>query len=127
MQNLRFFRFWILIGILLVVLVFYLSLTSKPPKIVTFQFGDKVGHLLAYSTLMFWFGQLFVQRNYQIACFVFFLTMGLGLEVLQGMGGHRYFEWADMLANGLGVLLGWLLARFVLKDLFLKLEQRLVA
>ena len=34
-------------------------------------------------------------------------AMGVGLEFVQGGLGYRSFETADMLANALGVLVGW--------------------
>jgi glycopeptide antibiotics resistance protein len=33
--------------------------------------------------------------------------MGIGLEFIQGMLGYRTYEVFDMLANTIGVLLGW--------------------
>lgn len=38
------------------------------------------------------------------------MALGVILEVLQGWSGYRYFEYADMLANTLGVFVGLLLA-----------------
>jgi hypothetical protein len=37
--------------------------------------------------------------------------MGVTLEFLQGWGGARIFEYADMAANSLGVLIAWLATR----------------
>ncbi|MCW8955240.1 MAG: hypothetical protein OQL09_00025, partial [Gammaproteobacteria bacterium] len=39
------------------------------------------------------------------------ILLGIVLEYLQALGGVRYFEWADMLANSAGVLLALLLAQ----------------
>jgi VanZ family protein len=36
--------------------------------------------------------------------------MGGILEILQEMTGYRTFEFADMVADSIGVLLGWILA-----------------
>lgn len=95
------------IGWALVALVTVLSLIPHPPHSHV-TFGDKFGHVLAYFTLMAWFGQLF-SGHYRLA--LAFLAMGCGLEVVQGMTGYRDASLLDMLANGLGVALGWLTSR----------------
>jgi hypothetical protein len=37
--------------------------------------------------------------------------MGVALELIQGVSGHRTMDAYDMAANATGVVLGWLLAR----------------
>ena len=95
-------------GWLWVVVTFYISLTPHPPEPVTFENADKPEHMLTYCFLMLWFCQL---RYRRILLALAFVAMGVGLEMLQGMTGYRFFEYADMLANSTGVLLGWILAR----------------
>ena len=36
-----------------------------------------------------------------------FILMGIGIEYLQRMTGYRTFDVFDMLANAVGVVLGW--------------------
>jgi VanZ family protein len=86
--------------------IVYLSLTPKPPD-PGFAYGDKLGHLLAYSLLMFWFSWLYRKRYTRLAFGIGWVTLGIGLEFAQGMTSTRSFEFADMAANSLGVLLGW--------------------
>lgn len=102
-----------------------MSLTSEPLK-MRVEYGDKLGHFLAYMTLMVWFGQLYVRRIQLIFLAVLFVVLGVGLEVLQGLGGHRFFELADMVANSLGVIVGWWLTVTLLSGLLLKLENRVI-
>jgi glycopeptide antibiotics resistance protein len=90
----------------MVAAIVWLSLTSSPPK-VDFEQSDKVGHFLAYGTLMFWFSQLYVERNTRILYAAGFAAMGVALEFVQGELGYRTYEVFDMYANALGVLLGW--------------------
>lgn len=90
-----------------------------------FQFGDKVGHLLGYAVLTGWFTQLYQRKKIQFSIFVIFCLMGIGLEFLQGLGGVRMFEYADMLANALGALLGLVLSRTWLSGVLLKVDQYL--
>jgi len=89
--------------------IVWLSLTPSPPK-VDFEASDKVGHVLAYAALMFWFCQLYRKRILYGAGFI---AMGVALEVLQGMSGLRSYEMLDMLANAAGVILGWIAARLL--------------
>ena len=109
--NFQYLFVWVFIGCLVVALVFYLSLISNPPEVIEFPFADKLEHLLAYSVLMGWFCQIYASKKYQLILAVVFCLMGLSLEFIQGWGGHRYFEFADMAANTAGVLLGWWLSR----------------
>jgi glycopeptide antibiotics resistance protein len=53
--------------------------------------------------------------------------MGVSLEFLQGMGGHRHFEYADMIANAVGVFLGLLLTTTVFKGALHWFELRLLS
>ena len=59
---------------------------------------------------MFLFCQIYARR---IAFAVAFITMGVALEFLQGMTGYRTFDVFDMLANAVGVALGWLIGKYV--------------
>ncbi len=51
------------------------------------------------------------------------VALGVGLELLQGLMGVRFMEYFDMLANGLGVLLGYAARRTPLGRAFRRLEQ----
>ncbi|VAW75476.1 hypothetical protein MNBD_GAMMA12-910 [hydrothermal vent metagenome] len=108
----RFQKFWQLIGISLVAFIITVSLMHKPPiDLPPFRFADKMGHFMAYFIVMGWYVQMFhapVQRLFLMAVFV---VMGVGLEVLQGLGGVRVFEWADALANSLGALAAFALGK----------------
>jgi VanZ family protein len=83
-----------------------LSLAPKPPD-PGFEYGDKLGHLLSYGLLMFWFCFLYRERNTRLGYAALWIGMGVALEFAQGMTATRSFEFADMAANSLGVLLGW--------------------
>lgn len=107
--RLRFHTLWLAIGWALVLTVVYLSLTPQPVSIPVEQ-GDKVGHLAAYAVLMLWFAQLYspAQRRFMLA--VALVALGIGLEFAQLLTETRTFEIADMLADGAGVVIGWLAA-----------------
>ena len=122
-RPLRYFRWWLALGWLIVIAVVTLSLLSNPPIYVPIRFGDKVGHVLAYAVLMGWFVQLFHSRGLLIAHALLLIGMGIGLEFLQGYSG-RHFEYADMAANTTGVLLGLLLLLTPGDSLLLRWERR---
>ncbi|MBL4712652.1 MAG: VanZ family protein [Gammaproteobacteria bacterium] len=115
---------WLAIGYALVVLVVYLSLTSNPVEIVgSFPYKDKFFHALAYFTLMLWFAQIYhdkFQRNMIALVLVF---MGASLEYFQSFDPNRFSEAGDLLANTVGVLLGFILALTQLKNVLLNVEK----
>jgi VanZ family protein len=97
---------WLAVGWAMVAAIVWLSLTPSPPK-VDFEQSDKVGHFLAYGGVMFWFAQLYVERKARLGYAAGFVAMGVALEFIQGWTGYRDFELYDMLADGVGVALGW--------------------
>lgn len=86
--------------------IVWLSLTPLPPQVELEQ-GDKLGHFAAYGLLTFVFCQIYDQRGTRLAYAAGFVAMGVALEFLQRMTGYRTFDVLDMLANAVGVALGW--------------------
>jgi len=123
--RLRLRPLWLVIGWAMVAAVVWATLTPKPPQpAFSFFAMDKVEHLLAYAVLMGWFMQLHRGRT-RLAYGLGLAAMGVLLEVLQGLGGVRYFEYADMAANATGVALAALLGRTACDRILLGLERRL--
>jgi hypothetical protein len=85
--------------------IVWLSLTPTGPQ-VDVAYGDKLGHFGAYGLLMLWFALLYPAWPVRARYMIGFIAMGMGLEFLQGVLGHRVFDVVDMLANATGVLLG---------------------
>ena len=56
---------------------------------------------------MFWFGQLYLERRVRLGYALGFAALGVALEFVQGWLGYRDFEIADMVADAVGVTLGW--------------------
>ena len=121
---LRYYNLWLSIGWIMVFLLSYFSLVSNPPEFnIKFEYFDKVRHFVAYFILMFWFSQIYKTSKFRLFYFLFFILMGIVLEILQGLGGVRYFEYYDMLANSLGVALAWIITKGSLKNILLSFEQ----
>jgi VanZ family protein len=122
-------KLWLTIGWLLVALVVYLSLTpgwlpldALSDDVSTHRLTYGVSHALAYGALMLWFLQLYpVSRRPIIA--VWLVGLGGVLEVLQAFTPDRDPDYLDFLANGAGVVLGWLLARTPLAHSLAILER----
>jgi len=124
--ELQYRPLWLTIGYILVALVLYLSLTSSPVEIdLDIDYQDKFFHAVAYFTLMFWFAQIYHEKFWRNTYAVLFVLMGVGLEYLQSFDPERYYEFADMVANTAGVVLGLLLALTSAKNILLHIENRL--
>ena len=107
--GLRWRVLWLALGWATAAAIVWLSLTPSPFEIDVEQ-GDKLGHLAAYGVLMFWFCQLYASRRARVGYALGFIALGIALEFIQRATGYRSFELWDMVADGAGVLIGWLLA-----------------
>jgi len=106
--------YWLLIFIL----------TSIPgrsmPKI--FGFSDKIKHFGAYLVLAFLLNfALIIQKKYSLInkysiIFTFLIVLFYGLfdEVHQIFIPGRFFDWWDLVANGVGSLLGIILVKVII-------------
>lgn len=118
---LRYRSAWLGGGWLLVTLVSVLSLMPNPPEPFSFSYVDKVEHSIAYASLSWWFCQIYMTARLRVVLAL--IAMGVLIEILQGLSGYRYFEYADMLANSTGVLLGFLWARSCYGRVFICIEN----
>lgn len=122
--DLKFRFIWLAIGYALVTLVVYLSLTSQPPEIESgLPFQDKFFHALAYFTLMAWFAQIYHDRFQRNMIALVFVLMGVALEYVQSLDPARMFEVADMIANTVGVALGFYLSLTRAKNCLVYFER----
>ena len=71
---------------------------------------------------MFWFCLLYAGKQTRIAYAVLWIGMGVSLEYAQGLLAYRTFDIDDMIANAIGVLLGWALSFAVPAGLARKLR-----
>lgn len=126
MKQLKYLRFWLILGWSMVFLVVIMSVIPSPDVLDVLTTRDKLVHLVAYSVLMLWFGCIYSSgRRYLILGLVLIL-LGIVLELLQGMTSYRYFEYKDMIVNGLGVFIGWLLSLTRVSSLLIFVEQRIM-
>jgi VanZ family protein len=109
--DMRLRRFWALSGWGLIVTVIMLSLLPMPSPKLSFILSDldKVEHALTYATLTLWFAQICPRRGWA-GLGLKLLTLGVIIELLQGMTTYRNFSFWDIGANTLGILIGWSLS-----------------
>lgn len=69
--------------------------------------GDKWHHAFAYFACMFCWGQWITRPVQRLKLAIVFILMGVLIEFLQGLTSYRSFEWADMVADTIGVTLAW--------------------
>ena len=123
---LRFSKWWTLLGVVLVAFVVYLSLAPlSASKLLAFPESDKILHLSVYATMMLWFGQIARKGSYPLLVASGLIVLGVLLEFLQGLTGYRTFEYLDMAANTLGVILGLLIVQTRLGRVFYTFEMLL--
>lgn len=125
LQDLRHKRLWWAVGIGLVVLVVYLSLTPEPPDVPDVS-GSDPGHLIAYFTLMGWWAQLVRGRGRLIAALAL-AGLGVGLEYVQALTDYRTFDVVDMRDDLLGVAAAFVLTLSPLGRALAALEARAAA
>jgi VanZ family protein len=122
--RLRFSGAWTVLGLFLVGTVVFMSLAPLSPSTpLVFPGSDKVLHLAAYAAMMFWFGQIYLKISLSLFVAAGLILLGVLLEILQGGTGYRTFEYTDMAANALGVLLGLTLSRTRLGNLLWVCER----
>jgi glycopeptide antibiotics resistance protein len=125
LKDFKFSRLWLTAGWLLILLVVFFSLSPKPPEVIEFEQGDKFGRLVAYLSLMLWFANIYPGRKQRISLSLAFFAMGAILEFLQGLSGYRTFQYSDIVANSMGILFGWLLAKTWSGTFLAKLDKLL--
>jgi len=117
----RLRRAWAIIGWALVLLTIFLSLRPLPAAFAADNL-DKLVHVLIYATLTLWFIQL-VPAERWIRIALWFVGMGVAIEIAQGQTGYRYFSFADMVANATGIVTALLAARCGLSNLLTWCER----
>lgn len=107
-------RLWLAVGLGLMALIVWGSLTPSPPHIeLPLPDFDKLEHFGAYLLLTAWFSAAFPRRCLWVA--VFFAVLGGVIEILQGYTGRDpdRFDW---FADCIGVAAGaWYPAHWALR------------
>lgn len=98
------FSLWLWAFVICALVVLVLALLPSPPPGLTTGW-DKSNHLLAFAVLA-WLGcKAFPQRV--AVALLGLLAYGALIEILQSFTPTRSAEWLDLLADSLGILVGW--------------------
>lgn len=124
-KRLHFHQVWLVIGISFILGTIYFSLTSSGIPSISHNVNDKFLHITGYFMLTLWFSQIYYLRLQRLLLMTGFILMGIGLEFIQGYGGVRHYEIADMVANSVGVLAGLLAAAAGMDRILAWFERRL--
>jgi VanZ family protein len=108
----RFVRHWRIFLVLLLIVVLWLALTPAPPKRVNLGW-DKLNHAAAFTTLAA--VAVFAMVGPWIRIAIALLGYGALIEILQSFTPTRSAEWGDLLADGVGIGVGLLMAAVVVK------------
>lgn len=100
---------WILAFFACALAVLVLALMPSPPQELSSGW-DKSNHLLAFAVLTWLGGKAFPQRL--AITLLGLLAYGALIEVLQSFTPTRSAEWLDLVADGMGILVGWALYSF---------------
>lgn len=104
-------KYWLQYTLLILVSIATLSLWPAD-QLPSVPGTDKTHHFIAYVTLIFPTA-LKQPKNYLVLIAAFVAFSG-AIELIQPYV-NRYGEWLDMLANVAGLIIGWLLAKIVLR------------
>ena len=102
-----FMRFLRVLPALVVMSVILFAGLKPEPVPQVFEQQDKLHHLLGFAALAFTL-RLAFPRTHAIWILAISLTAALLIELGQAYWPHRTPSAADMVANALGVTLGWL-------------------
>lgn len=95
---------WRLAFLICLISVLVLSLLNDPdPRLSTGW--DKGNHVLAFCVLTLLGRWSFPQQALLLAAGL--CAYGIAIEILQALSGYRFAEYADLLADALGIALGF--------------------
>jgi VanZ family protein len=123
--SLRYPVLWAALGWLFVISVATGSLLPAPVVDDLMDDNDKLMHASAYLMLMVWFGGLYPRRKH-LRIAVALLGLGIALDLLQGLTSTRSLDVYDMVANSLGLGVGFALSTLLLEGWCQRLERRLL-
>ena len=119
--SLRYRAEWLFAGYVWVFIVILLSIDPSPT--LDLPINDKIAHFVAYGGLMGWFSQVYQIHKQRFIVAVLLVLLGVSMEFYQSTIPGRYYEFADMIANTGGVLLGWLACLTPMQNILQSLEK----
>ena len=110
------FYFQIIGSFLILVLLIYLHFMQPPSIDISLTLVDKLAHFLMFFFTMMWF--MYVSKKWLVSA-VSLLLLALVLEWIQmNYIINRSFDWFDWIADGLGIVLCFLLLPVLIDKYF---------
>ena len=110
------FYFQIIGSFLILVLLIYLHFMQPPSIDISLTLVDKLAHFLMFFFTMMWF--MYVSKKWLVTA-VSLLLLALVLEWIQmNYIINRSFDWFDWIADGIGIVLCFLLLPFLIDKYF---------
>jgi VanZ family protein len=100
----------VLTGWLLVFTVVLLSLIPISGALPDINNSDKIGHFIAYFSIMIWFAWLYQKPWVRNIYAISFIIMGGLLEFLQSLTSYRSLDVDDFHMNTIGVIVGFVVS-----------------
>jgi len=88
-------KLWLTIGYSYIAFIFIGSLLRTPEVNVIMNHTDKIIHFLLYFILVAWFIQLYKTTTQRVIILIAALSLGMCIEILQGMTAYRRFDILD--------------------------------
>ena len=110
------FYFQIIVSFLVLSLLSYLHFMQPPSIDLTLTLVDKLSHFFMFFFTMMWF--MYVSKKWLVTA-VSLLLLALVLELIQmNYIINRSFDWFDWIADGIGIVLCFLLLPFLIDKYF---------
>ena len=110
------FYFQIIGSFLILVLLIYLHLMQPPSIDISLTLVDKLAHFLMFFFTMMWF--MYVSKKWLVTA-VSLLLLALVLEWIQmNYIINRSFDWFDWIADGIGIVLCFLILPVLIDKYF---------
>ena len=111
------FYFQIIGSFLVLSLLSYLHFMQPPSlNVISFTLADKLAHFFMFFLTMMWF--MYVSKKWLVTA-VSLIFLALVLELIQmNYIINRSFDWFDWIADGIGIVLCFLLLPFLIDKYF---------
>jgi VanZ family protein len=125
---LRLRALWLILGFLMLAGILAICLVPLNLPTEAMTYNDKVMHALTFVLLTVWFGALQKPhgRSGQLKLVGALFFYAIAIEVLQSFTTYRSAEFADLVADLIGILLGGILLRLGMSGWPIFIEKRIL-
>jgi len=88
--------------VIAIIAITFLATSPAPP--VSFSLWDKLNHFIAFFTLALLADYSFPKTGWRKPEFLYLFIYGVSLEIMQWFTKYRFLDYADVIANGIGLV-----------------------